>query len=121
MPCWELFERQSAAYQTSVLPPECTARVAVELASDFGWSRWVGEHGATVCMTGFGASAPLADLLKKFGFTVENVVQPRARSRVVERDHVMNRSASALRRRCLAPFAGTPAIGAWHRRLPLPV
>jgi transketolase len=75
MPSWDLFARQSAAYQKSVLPPECGARVAVEMASDFGWSRWVGEHGATVCMTSFGASAPLGDLLKKFGFTVENVVQ----------------------------------------------
>jgi transketolase len=74
MPSFELFERQSAAYRASVLPPECTARVAVEMASSFGWSRWVGESGATVCMTGFGASAPLPDLLKKFGFTVDNVV-----------------------------------------------
>jgi transketolase len=75
MPSFELFERQSAAYKASVLPPECTARVAVEMAASFGWSRWIGERGATVCMSGFGASAPLADLLKKFGFTVDGVVQ----------------------------------------------
>ena len=75
MPSFELFERQSAAYRASVLPPDCTARVAVEMASPFGWSRWVGERGTTVCMTGFGASAPLSDLLKKFGFTVDNVVK----------------------------------------------
>ena len=74
MPCWEFFERQPQSYRDSVLPPECTARVAVEMASPFGWSRWVGDRGATVCMTGFGASAPLSDLLKKFGFTVDNVV-----------------------------------------------
>jgi transketolase len=74
MPSFELFERQSAAYRASVLPAECTARVAVEMASPFGWSRFIGERGTTVCMTGFGASAPLSDLLKKFGFTVDNVV-----------------------------------------------
>ncbi|MBL8860186.1 MAG: transketolase [Planctomycetes bacterium] len=75
MPSFELFERQSQAYRDSVLPPDCTARVAVEMASSFGWSRWVGDRGTTICMMGFGASAPLPDLLKKFGFTVENVVQ----------------------------------------------
>ncbi|MDZ4772741.1 MAG: transketolase [Planctomycetota bacterium] len=74
MPSFELFERQTSAYRASVLPLECTARVAVEMASPFGWSRWIGDRGATVCMTGFGASAPLPDLLKKFGFTVDNVV-----------------------------------------------
>jgi len=75
MPSFELFERQSAAYKSSVLPPACSARVAVEMASSFGWSKYAGDSGATICMTTFGASAPLGDLLKKFGFTVENVVQ----------------------------------------------
>jgi transketolase len=75
MPSWELFERQSAAYKKSVFPPEISARVAVEMASSFGWRQYVGESGACVCMTTFGASAPLADLLKKFGFTVDNVVK----------------------------------------------
>jgi transketolase len=74
MPSWELFERQSRAYRDSVLPPEVSARVAVEAASAFGWSRWVGESGAVVAMTGFGASAPLGDLLKKFGFTADAIV-----------------------------------------------
>jgi transketolase len=74
MPSWELFERQSAAYRDSVLPPDVTARVAVEQAGAFGWSRWVGESGAVVCMKGFGASAPFGDLQKRFGFTVENVI-----------------------------------------------
>jgi transketolase len=73
MPSWELFARQSAAYQKSVLPPECRARVAVEMASDFGWSRWVGDDGAMVGMPSFGASAPISALQKKFGFNVENV------------------------------------------------
>jgi transketolase len=74
MPSWELFERQPQAYRDAVLPPEVRARVAVEAASSFGWHRWIGDHGAFVGMHGFGASAPLADLLKKFGFSVDAVV-----------------------------------------------
>jgi transketolase len=74
LPSWELFERQNQAYKDSVLPPEITARVAVEQASGFGWSRFVGESGAIVCMKSFGASAPFGELQKRFGFTVENVV-----------------------------------------------
>lgn len=75
MPCWELFEQQSAEYKESVLPARITARVAVEMASGFGWRQYVGSSGALVVMQGFGASAPIKDLQKKFGFTVENVVQ----------------------------------------------
>lgn len=74
MPSFELFERQPQAYRDSVLPPDARARVVVEAASAFGWHRYAGEHGAILCMHGFGASAPLADLLKKFGFTTEAVV-----------------------------------------------
>jgi transketolase len=74
MPCWELFCEQSQAYRDQVLPPEIGARVAVEQASAFGWERWTGSGGAQVCMQGFGASAPLSELQKRFGFTVENVV-----------------------------------------------
>lgn len=73
-PCFALFEEQDAAYKESVLPAAVTARVSVEMASTFGWDRYVGPNGATVGMHTFGASAPLKDLLKKFGFTVENVV-----------------------------------------------
>jgi transketolase len=75
LPSFELFERQSPAYRESVLPREVAARVAVEQASGFGWSRWVGESGAIVGMRGFGASAPFGELQKRFGFTVDNVVQ----------------------------------------------
>jgi transketolase len=75
MPSWELFERQSQRYRDAVLPPEIRARVSVEQASTFGWERWVGASGARVGMHTFGASAPLADLLKKFGFTVDHVVR----------------------------------------------
>jgi transketolase len=74
MPCWELFERQSKQVRDSVLPPEVTARVSVEQASVFGWERYVGLTGASIGMRNFGASAPLKELQKKFGFTLENVI-----------------------------------------------
>jgi transketolase len=69
MPSWELFERQDQAYRDSVLPPEVTARLSVEAASVFGWDRYVGRGGARIGMETFGASAPIDDLMKKFGFT----------------------------------------------------
>jgi transketolase len=74
IPSWELFEEQDAAYKESVLPAAVTARVSVEMASTFGWERHVGTKGRMIGMHTFGASAPIKDLLKKFGFTVENVV-----------------------------------------------
>jgi transketolase len=74
MPSWELFEHQSQEYRDSVLPPAVTARVAVEQASTFGWHRYVGLAGEAIGMRTFGASAPLKELQKKFGFTVEAVV-----------------------------------------------
>ena len=74
MPCWELFEHQDAAYRNQVLPPEIRGRVSVEQASTFGWERWTGTDGEMIGMRSFGASAPLSELQKKFGFTVENVV-----------------------------------------------
>jgi transketolase len=74
MPSWELFEKQSLEYQDSVLPPSVTARISVEQASTFGWARFVGTAGETIGMKTFGASAPLKELQKKFGFTPENVV-----------------------------------------------
>jgi transketolase len=74
MPSWDIFEKQSADYKNQVLPPEVKARVAVEMASTFGWSQYVGLSGVVVGMHRFGASAPLKELLKKFGFTTENVV-----------------------------------------------
>jgi transketolase len=74
MPSWELFERQDAAYKDSVFPAAVAARVSVEMASVFGWERYVGPKGKMIGMRSFGASAPLKDLLKKFGFGVDNVV-----------------------------------------------
>jgi transketolase len=69
MPSWELFERQDRSYRDAVLPPDVTARVSVEMASVIGWDRYVGATGKSIGMTTFGASAPLKDLLVKFGFT----------------------------------------------------
>jgi len=74
MPSWELFERQDAAYKESVFPASVTARVAVEMASVFGWERYTGTKGKIIGMRSFGASAPLKDLLKKFGFESDKVV-----------------------------------------------
>ena len=73
MPSWELFERQDAAYRESVIPSAVVPRVSVEQASTFGWERYVGLRGHMIGMRTFGASAPLKDLQKKFGFTVEQV------------------------------------------------
>jgi transketolase len=74
MPSWNLFEHQSEEYKAKVLPPDLKARVAVEQAATFGWSRYVGPTGTVIGMRRFGASAPIKDLQKKFGFTTENVV-----------------------------------------------
>jgi len=75
MPSWELFEQQAQAYRESVLPSGVTARVSVEAGSVIGWDRYVGNHGRTITMSTFGASAPIAKLQDKFGFTVDNVVK----------------------------------------------
>ncbi|MEO6202217.1 MAG: transketolase [Nitrospirales bacterium] len=74
MPSWELFEQQSEDYRRSVIPPDVHARVSVEQASVFGWGCYVGTEGHSIGMKSFGASAPLKELAKKFGFTVEHVV-----------------------------------------------
>jgi len=74
MPSWELFERQDAAYKESVLPTSVSARVSVEMASTFGWERYVGLKGKMIGMHSFGASAPLKDLLRKFGMEADKVV-----------------------------------------------
>jgi transketolase len=74
MPCWELFEEQSAEYRESVLPRSVTARLAVEMGCSLGWERWTGTDGATVTLDRFGASAPGEVLMKELGFTTERVV-----------------------------------------------
>jgi transketolase len=74
MPSWELFDEQPRDYRDGVLPPGVTARIAVEQAGAFGWERYVGPGGRVIGMRTFGASAPHADLQRKFGFTTEHIV-----------------------------------------------
>jgi transketolase len=74
MPCWKIFDEQDSAYRESVLPSSVTARVSVEMAATFGWERYVGLKGQMIGMHRFGASAPIKDLLKFFGFTTDAVV-----------------------------------------------
>lgn len=74
MPCMELFFEQEEAYREALLPRSCTARVAVEAASSFGWHRVVGDRGVCICLDRFGASAPAGDLFEAYGFTADNVV-----------------------------------------------
>jgi transketolase len=75
MPSWDIFEHQDQSYRDQVLPPDITARVAVEMASIMGWAQYTGPKGHIIGMHTFGASAPLKDLQKKFGFTVDAVIQ----------------------------------------------
>lgn len=75
MPCWELFEEQTAEYRESVLPASVTARLAVEAGRSLGWERWVGTAGATISLDRFGASAPGEVLMREFGFTTDQVVR----------------------------------------------
>ena len=75
MPCWELFDDQDGAYRDHVLPPDVKARVSVEQASTFGWTKYVGDHGTSIGMRSFAHSAPLKDLLEEFGFTVDRVAE----------------------------------------------
>jgi transketolase len=103
MPSWELFERQPQKYRDTVLPPAVTARVSVEQASTFGWERYVGATGVAIGMTTFGASAPIKDLVKKFGFTVDNVVA--AALKQVGRG---GRAAAAPAKRAPARKVGAP-------------
>jgi transketolase len=74
MPSWDIFEHQSQSYRESVLPAEVTARIAVEQGSVLGWDRYVGAAGQVIGMKTFGASAPLKELQRKFGFEPERVV-----------------------------------------------
>jgi len=75
MPCWELFEKQSAEYKESVLPSAVKARVVVEAASSFGWQKYAGDHGAYVTVDGWGASAPAPRIYKEYGFGTDDIVK----------------------------------------------
>ncbi len=74
LPCWEIFEQQSSEYRESVLPANIKNRLAIEAASPLGWERYTGDHGDMIGMTSFGASAPVDDVMKHFGFTADNVI-----------------------------------------------
>ncbi|MBI1754155.1 MAG: transketolase [Acidobacteria bacterium] len=75
MPCWELFEAQSAAYRAEVLPEAVTARVSIEAGVTTGWQRYTGAKGACIGLDHFGASAPADILFEQFGLTVDHVVK----------------------------------------------
>jgi len=75
MPCWNFFEDQPQAYRDSILPPNVPARMSIEAAATFGWSRWVGDRGFSLGIDRFGASAPAADIAKALGFTADNVAK----------------------------------------------
>ena len=74
LPSWFLFQQQNAAYRDEVLPTSVNARVSIEAGSTFGWSRWVGDHGRSIGVDRFGASAPAEVLFEKFGITTDAVV-----------------------------------------------
>ena len=80
MPCWELFEQQTADYQAKVLGT--APNVAIEAAARFGWDRWLAGNGAFIGMNGFGASGPAPKVYEHFGITVDAAVKPPRRSRV---------------------------------------
>lgn len=75
MPSWEIFRGQPASYREEVLPPTVKARLAIEAASPQGWLEWVGDGGAIIGVERFGASAPGKENLRRYGFTVEHVVE----------------------------------------------
>lgn len=75
MPCWEFFDTQSSKYKESVLPAKVKARLAIEAGVSLGWAKYVGDHGDTLTVDKFGASAPAEDVFRNYGFTVENVVK----------------------------------------------
>jgi transketolase len=75
MPSWELFEKTSKGYKDSILPPNVKARIAIEAGISMGWERYTGDHGDSICINHFGASAPGNTVLEKFGFTVDTIVE----------------------------------------------
>ena len=74
-PSWELFEQQEQAYRDEVLPPVIKKRVAVEAGVPMGWERWVGEEGAIIGVTRYGASAPYKTVFEHYGITSGKVIE----------------------------------------------
>jgi len=93
MPSWDIFEEQSQEYRNSVLPPELTARVAIEQGSTLGWERYVGASGQVIGMQTFGASAPLKELQKKFGFEPDRLAA--AARKLVLREECADRQGAS--------------------------
>ena len=87
MPCLELFERQDQSYRDEVLPPAIKARVTVEQGTVIGWDRYAGASGSIIGMHSFGSSAPLKDLLTKFGFTPEKVLEAARHQIAIHKTH----------------------------------
>ena len=79
MPCWEFFDAQPAKYKDEVLPPKITARLAIEAGVSQGWHKYVGDRGDTLTVDRFGASGTGEDVLRDYGFTVENAVKKATR------------------------------------------
>jgi transketolase len=75
MPCWELFDAQPQSYKDEILPPNLTARMSIEAAATFGWSKYVGDRGFAFGIDHYGVSAPYATIAKAFGFTADNIAQ----------------------------------------------
>jgi len=75
MPCWEFFDAQPQRYKDTVLPPKVTVRLAIEAGVSLGWHKYIGDHGDTLTVDKFGASAPAEDVFRDYGFTVENAVK----------------------------------------------
>ncbi|HEY5410696.1 MAG TPA: transketolase C-terminal domain-containing protein, partial [Caulobacteraceae bacterium] len=87
MPSWDLFEAQDEAYRASVLPPQVSARVAVEEAAALGWDRYAGPTGEIIAMRSFGMSAPAKALQSQFGFTTDKVLEAARRQLARGRAH----------------------------------
>lgn len=75
MPSWDRFEKQDEQYKKAILPDHVKKRLAIEMASPFGWERYVGDEGKVIGIQTFGASAPGHRVMEEYGFTVENVVK----------------------------------------------
>jgi transketolase len=103
MPSWDMFEHQSREYQLGVLPPEVQARVAVEQASTFGWERYIGANGRVIGMHTFGASAPLKELQKKFGFEPDQLVA--VAKELLRRQSTLRHSAKICADKTFVPAA----------------
>ena len=75
IPCWSLFEQESASYRESILGGDAIRRVSIEAGVGLGWQKWVGPEGTIISIETFGASAPQSDLAEEFGFTVESILE----------------------------------------------